>query len=302
MLDKDHQFVRIGKLGNKTDIAIYHYTTGSGLRLNLIDPIMYPDRVKPLSKSIGMSDVILLIVNDLDRLTGELMLVSVLAGKPLVVYSELFTKTDLKPYLGLAKGYEVFSDKIELFSHLEKYVPPKQTSLKIFVDQVLQVKSVGTVLLGSVKSGGVKVHDDVRLLPSDVLTNIRSIQVHDHDVKSAEQGSRVGLAVKARYDDVKDTTLVVPKEDQVNVVDHVKLLSNFTQFYNKRVEVGRTFMFGYDLTFVSGKVVSFEEVSNNPYTVEMTVRLEKPIYHPHKVLIFDPNTVPRVVGSATVID
>ena len=204
VLDRQHRFAsELGKLGTKTDIAMYHYKIMDKI-ITFIDPVSYPDRLKPLSKTIGLSDFIMINIDKLDKITGEMILESSYSSLPGVVYSELFSRSDLIPFIkgtGLEK-WRFASSKDELFEFIQKIdlnghkvidqisrneEPINETKVRteILIDQIFQVKSVGTVALGTVRRGVVKVHDNLILLPNNIKSDIRSIQVHDKDVKEA---------------------------------------------------------------------------------------------------------------------
>ncbi len=306
ILDKDHEFVRSAKLGNATDIAIYHYTTGNGVRMNFIDPKLYPERIKPLSKTLGYSDVIVVVVNELDKYTGELILSAGLSGKPVLIYSETFSEEDLRPYLSEINKRMFYSDKFEMFAYLEKLhesITNQDTEqLNVIVDQVLQVRSVGVVLLGSVKSGTVKVHDRLHLYPTNELTTIRSIQVHDNDVPEASAGSRVGLAIKSSYEKVKDTTIAIDPDVTVELTSQVNGILKITKYYNRDMKEKQSLMFGYDLNFVSGQFAKIKTLEQSG-KYETVISFEKPIYLTDKtaeLLVYDVNAFPRIVGKFVI--
>jgi selenocysteine-specific translation elongation factor len=68
----------------------------------------------------------------------------------------------------------------------------------VYVDRVFSVKGVGTVALGFVLSGTVRVHDQLRPIPSEreMRVDIKGIQVNDVDFDSAGRGVRVGLSLR----------------------------------------------------------------------------------------------------------
>ncbi|MEM3748716.1 MAG: EF-Tu/IF-2/RF-3 family GTPase, partial [Thermoplasmata archaeon] len=66
----------------------------------------------------------------------------------------------------------------------------------VVVDQSFSVKGVGTVVLGFVKEGSIKKHQELRIFPGQKSTEIKSIQMQDVDVENAPVGARVGLALK----------------------------------------------------------------------------------------------------------
>lgn len=70
--------------------------------------------------------------------------------------------------------------------------------LLIYIDRAFTVKGVGTVALGFVLSGTVKLHDQLRPIPgpADLRADVKGIQVNDVDFGSAGRGIRVGLSLR----------------------------------------------------------------------------------------------------------
>ena len=64
------------------------------------------------------------------------------------------------------------------------------------VDHVFDVKGVGTVVMGVVKQGSVKVYYQLKIMPSGEDIVVKSIQMRDDPVDESNSPARVGLAVK----------------------------------------------------------------------------------------------------------
>lgn len=61
------------------------------------------------------------------------------------------------------------------------------------IDRVFTLKGAGTVVTGTLWSGELRAGDAAVLLPSDLKTRVRSIEVHGRGVKSAFAGQRVAV-------------------------------------------------------------------------------------------------------------
>ena len=59
----------------------------------------------------------------------------------------------------------------------------KDGSTSIVIDHTFDVKGVGTVALGKVLSGKVTQYDKIQHYPSQIEAMVKSIQMHDDDVK-----------------------------------------------------------------------------------------------------------------------
>src|SRR5262249_52372976 len=69
-------------------------------------------------------------------------------------------------------------------------------NLFVPIDNYFNVKSVGTVILGLVKSGTVKKHDKLIVEPLGKEVLVKGIQSQDKDFDEAGPGTRVGLNLK----------------------------------------------------------------------------------------------------------
>jgi len=95
---------------------------------------------------------------------------------------------------------------------MEELAPlKKEGNPLVFIDHAFEVKGVGTVLLGVVRSGKISVHDKLVAYPEQTTVVIRNIQKNDVDEKEAFGSDRVGLAVKgASSKDVGRGSLLSP--------------------------------------------------------------------------------------------
>ncbi len=64
---------------------------------------------------------------------------------------------------------------------------------RLHVDRSFTLRGIGTVVTGTLWSGGVARGDEVRVLPRGLSGRVRSVQVHDEPVERAEAGQRVAL-------------------------------------------------------------------------------------------------------------
>lgn len=70
---------------------------------------------------------------------------------------------------------------------------PEHDLPRLPVDRSFTISGHGTVVTGTLISGVLKVDDEIQIFPSDIKTRIRSLQVHDSDVKEAYRGQRVAV-------------------------------------------------------------------------------------------------------------
>ena len=61
------------------------------------------------------------------------------------------------------------------------------------VDRVFTMKGFGTVVTGTLISDHIKVGEEIQILPSDITSRIRGIQVHNQPVEEALAGQRTAI-------------------------------------------------------------------------------------------------------------
>jgi selenocysteine-specific elongation factor len=66
---------------------------------------------------------------------------------------------------------------------------------RLYVDRVFSLRGIGTVATGTLWSGTLAEGDELRAEPAGLDVRIRSLQVHDEPVESAEAGQRVAVAL-----------------------------------------------------------------------------------------------------------
>ena len=216
---------KLGKKGNVTDIAIYDFSK-SGRTLVSIDATGYPKSIKPLITALNLSDIALLCIPPTgpDIHTGECIVALDMLGyrHGMVV----LTMSDTSHHYALEE-MEGSLRKIAAGTVLEdwEYVPVStstfdgmeelkerifsigeqaeqenaelnELSPRVVIDHVFNVTGIGCVILGMVMQGTIHSKDKMGVLPAGRQVEIRSIQMHDVDAKSAPAGARVGLALK----------------------------------------------------------------------------------------------------------
>ncbi|MEM3369974.1 MAG: hypothetical protein QXE90_03970, partial [Candidatus Micrarchaeia archaeon] len=194
----------LGKKGTVTDFTIYNYKgsdmQGGELTATFLVPTSYPEKLQSLTHCLAMADAAILVVKKLDKELGEYIIALDLLGinKGLIIFDDYVEKDK---FVNLVRGTVLESfiivDKVpsEIYPRIAKFENKKSEIEHVIIDAAFDVKSVGTVVLG-VARGNVNVHDEFGIYPGGKKVTIRSIQVHDKDVKSAEIGERVGLALK----------------------------------------------------------------------------------------------------------
>jgi selenocysteine-specific elongation factor len=66
---------------------------------------------------------------------------------------------------------------------------------RLYVDRVFSLHGIGTVVTGTLWSGSLAEGDELRTEPAGITVRVRSVQVHDEPVESAQAGQRVAVAL-----------------------------------------------------------------------------------------------------------
>ena len=219
---------------------------------------------------------------------------------------------------GLEKWTFASTDGIELrnklYQHMDEIADElsaiAKAPLVIPVDQHFNVKGIGLVAIGYVKSGTVNVHDEVVLLPANGTGNAKSLQVMDDDVPSAVAGDRVGLALRnAKEEHLGSGSLLVHPavEDKKSgtsiplaLIAHEQSTMKLSRspFQKRTLAEGDVVHASVDLQFVVGRVTA---VNGD----EMSIKCDSPLFirrqNPEPTLIAQLDSKPRIMGNAELI-
>ena len=86
-----------------------------------------------------------------------------------------------------------------LVEALDKLQPPRKPvdkPLRIPIQNVYSIPGVGTVPVGRVETGVLKVGDRIVIMPPGLVGEVRSIQMHYQDLPKAEPGDNIGFNVR----------------------------------------------------------------------------------------------------------
>lgn len=198
----------VAKKSEAEGISVFTRTEG-GRRYSLLDTDDFPDRIQGYARIASICDHALYFFPRSGKLTppdGELavLLESFKVPGTLEVLDGSATKEVASASL---KGTSVstfpidvrrlWDSAIDLANSMPRTDFQEKGTL-VYVDRVFTVKGVGTVALGFVLSGGVKVHDQLRPVPgaAGARVDVKGIQVNDVDFDSAGRGIRVGLSLR----------------------------------------------------------------------------------------------------------
>ena len=186
-----------------------HLRTGGGARYSFLEPVDFPERIQtsakiasfadhayflfPMSGKLSAPDGELAVLASSYHLPGSLAVFDQGASLPTVLGH--YKGTAVERYQGEIRQRD--SAAIDLSAIRARADLPKEGTL-VSIDRAFTVKGVGTVVLGFVLAGEVKVHQQLRLVPGQagLKADVKGIQVNDVDAESAGRGIRVGLSLR----------------------------------------------------------------------------------------------------------
>ena len=256
----------LGKLGTSSDITFYNYKKDEDA-VFFLEPTKYPEKITPLLYCINLTDYALVFVDEIRKELGETLLALDMMGvkKGAFVIGEyvdveqlknIVSNTSMKDFDIREKDFiKIREDMMALPQDVAGETDLSYTSVPI--DHFFTVKSVGLVVLGRVKKGIVKVHDNLRLYPTEKTIMVKSIQIHDRDYTEAPTFSRVGVALKGVAPEELERGMVLSNGD-LKVSTEFTLNMKWNPYIDKEVGVGEDYQINIGLQTISCKVMGKE--------------------------------------------
>ena len=283
-----------GKKGTSTDLTLFDRKEAEKI-YTLVTPNGFPEKIQPLFQAIALAEYVIFHVNALDKFTGEQILALDALGKKDGILSHSYdvdeARLDLMIKGTVIEGYKkVEHDKIK--DELANFaVAKKDGSTSIVIDHTFDVKGVGTVALGKVLSGKITQYDKIQHYPSKIEAMVKSIQMHDDDVKESISPARVGLSLKNIKHDEITRGDVLSNDTSIKTVTEITIDFKQNQFFKATLAENQMCLVSVGLQI---KAAKFASVS------PMKLTFEKPvIVMPGDVCVLlkpESNTV-RIIGS-----
>jgi selenocysteine-specific translation elongation factor len=291
---------QLGKKGTATDLVIYDRKTSDTV-YTWTAAATFPDKIQPLMQAANIAEYAILNVNKLDRFLGEqvMALDSVGLADGFVLHSYEVDREKLKTLLkGTSLANYQFVDSVDQLKLEIAKLRPKgaEGPVTIPVDHAFDVKGVGTVALGVVKQGTVKVYDELVLMPGKKSVLVKSIQMHDDPAESSSSPARVGLAIKG------PAAGDISRGDVICAPDAVKISSGTitvkfakSPFFKGDLPENHTYMVSVGMQVKSAKVKLEGET--------LSVTPEKPIAYKEGqtlVLLKPDSQGTRIAGKGSI--
>src|SRR3989344_3305841 len=180
---------KLGKKGTASDIALYN-TSYDGKHFTFVEPETYPEKAQTLFQAMNMCQFsIIYVTSETPRnVIGECVLAVDMLKKPGMIVLDSFSEEDMRQLLKgtfLENFPIVAANTSEIMPILSGFSLLKADGKpRVVIDHAFNVKSVGTIALGTVMSGEIKKHDSMTLYPAKKDVTIKSIQIHDKECDS----------------------------------------------------------------------------------------------------------------------
>ncbi len=227
----------IGKKGSEDGLVFFNRKLGDNTIVAMM-PANKEDKVYyNMAESMLICTQIVISTETVDKSLGEAMVAASMAGKHVIITDE----NDVSKMIGgLLKDFE-FASKDTLLERIVSRNEAHEGRLRIDVDKAFPVKGIGTVALGIVTNGKVKVHDVLYNGDGKQVT-VKSIQSQDVDVEEAGYGTRVGLALKGiEHEELGKGDLLLAEPYKKAKIAEISL--SVSTFSNEKVEPQGRYMF-----------------------------------------------------------
>ncbi|HJU79105.1 MAG TPA: EF-Tu/IF-2/RF-3 family GTPase [Nitrososphaeraceae archaeon] len=255
----------LGKKGQSSDITTYDSKKDDRIMTYVI-PSGFPDKIQPLITAVNLGEYSIVNVDKLDKYLGEQIVALNLLqlDKGFLLHSYGVDSEALGSLLKntVASSFKVEENVESLKQSINSLSPLKRDGPTIInIDNIFNVKGVGVVVLGIIKQGAIKVHDEITLFPQKKAVTIKSIQMHDKNVDESNSPARVGLALtgvsfdKITRGDILSSHTHLTSADQELIVDF-----DMVPFYKSELSEKHSYLLSIGTQIKSAKI---EKLGNN---------------------------------------
>jgi len=286
-----------GKKGTSTDLTLYDRKESNIIR-TWITANGFPDKIQPLLQAINIAEYVIFHVASLDKFTGEQIIALDLLGKKEGILSHSYDVDESK-FNAMIKGTVLENykriDSSNLKDEILKFpVIQNDGQTHIVIDHCFDVKGVGTVALGKVISGKINQYDKLVHLQSGTEVMVKSIQMHDDDVKEAVSPARVGLSLKNIKPDEITRGDILSIDNSAIILNEISLDFKKNQFYKNTISENEMCLVNIGMQIKSGKFISISPVK---------LKLDKPmVVLPNDtcVLLKPESQTIRIIGKGKI--
>jgi selenocysteine-specific translation elongation factor len=271
----------LAKKGTESDIRFFNLKR-SEISITYVAPFRYPEKIQSLMHALMMADAVLLVVEAIDKVLGEEIIAIESSGikHGYIVLKNYIQPDQLKPFIKgtVLEKYAIVEPDInkinDFFINLE--IMNIDGPVLVPVDHFYNVKGVGVVILGVVKRGVLNQHEELEVYPTGKKALIRSIQVHDEDVKLANFGERVGAALKGiNIEDIERGCIIAPA-GTLKLYESGTLELYPSKYWKGDIHTDKVIYLSVGMQIRSARVTSKDAVKPGQKSL-LSVKFEKPL-------------------------
>ncbi|MEC7711607.1 MAG: EF-Tu/IF-2/RF-3 family GTPase [Thermoproteota archaeon] len=286
-----------GKKGTVTDLTVYDRKESDIIRTWVV-PNGFPEKIQPLLQAINIAEYVIFYVASLDRYTGEQIIALDMLNKKNGILSHSY-EVDENRLQSMIKGTVLQNyrkiDSPNIKEELIKLPPVSNDgSAQIVIDHSFDVKGVGTVVLGKVLQGTINQYDNLKHLPSGTDVMLKSIQMHDDDVKQAVCPARVGLSLKGIKPDEVGRGDIITSDESFEIKHELEIDFKQSPFYKGEISENQMCLVNIGLQV---KAAKFSSISPAKLILDKPVVCRK---NEICLLIKPESTSVRVIGSGKI--
>jgi len=286
-----------GKKGTVTDLTVYDRKESDIIRTWVV-PNGFPEKIQPLLQAINIAEYVIFYVASLDRYTGEQIIALDMLNKKNGILSHSY-EVDENRLHSMIKGTVLQNykkiDSPNIKEELVKLPPVSNDGpAQIVIDHSFDVKGVGTVVLGKVLQGTINQYDNLKHLPSGTDVMVKSIQMHDDDVKQAVCPARVGLSLKGIKPDEVGRGDIITSDESFEIKSELEIDFKQSPFYKGEISENQMCLVSIGLQVKAAKFSSISPVK---------LILDKPVVcRKNEIcLLVKPESISvRVIGSGKI--
>jgi len=286
-----------GKKGTVTDLTVYDRKESDIIRTWVV-PNGFPEKIQPLLQAINIAEYVIFYVASLDRYTGEQIIALDMLNKKNGILSHSY-EVDENRLHSMIKGTVLQNykkiDSPNIKEELVKLPPVSNDGpAQIVIDHSFDVKGVGTVVLGKVLQGTINQYDNLKHLPSGTDVMVKSIQMHDDDVKQAVCPARVGLSLKGIKPDEVGRGDIITSDESFEIKNELEIDFKQSPFYKGEISENQMCLVSIGLQV---KAAKFSSISPVKLTLDKPVVCRK---NEICLLVKPESTSVRVIGSGKI--
>ncbi len=284
---------KLGKKDTINDIAIYSHSSSEGV-FTYICP--NSEKIQSLLQVLNMIDIPVLVIDNLTKEIGEMIV-----GINEMNFEQGFIVTDIRDAIQpLIKNtclekFEIIGEN-DLWSKLLSFnIERHDDFLMIPIDNYFNVKGVGTVILGIIKSGKISLHEKLIVEPIGKGIIAKGIQLQDKDTEEADSGMRIGLNVKGiEVEELKRGFVIV--KDKVEKSSEIVIKFKRNRFFKQEIKQDIPVLLSVGLQVVSCTIESTGS--------ELKLKSDQKIAYRknQRCIVASQNDImPRIMGNGIII-